>query len=227
MEKRKRVLKTFLATIAIMLGIAFISSPANAVVSYDLDIEFSGADSPEGTPPWLRATFTDDNAGTVTLVMSDLNLTDAEWVSGWYFNLDPNLTTTDLTIVNSGGVAATTVAVNNHLVIAPFKADGGGYFDIRFDWGNGDFGVGDFSTYTITSACGACLHDTSFAFGSVGSNKGSFHTAAHVQSIGRDDQGSGWIGDSEGVIPEPSTYLLLGSGMLGLAYWRKRRNNRK
>lgn len=226
MKKQKRSIWALFISIAFVLGMLSISSPAHAIISYDLDYEFSGASSPEGTAPWLNATFTDDGLGTVTLVMSDLNLTDAEWVSGWYFNLDPLLTTSNLTIIHSAGVTATNVALNDHLIIPAFKADGDGYFDIRFDWGKGDFGVLDSSTYTITSTCGLCLDESSFAFGSVGGSKGAFHTAAHVQSIGLDDKDSGWIGDSDTVIPEPSTYLLLGSGMLGLAFWRKRRKNR-
>jgi hypothetical protein len=71
----------------------------------------------------------------------------------------------------------------------------------------------------------------SFNFGSVGGDKGSFGAAAHVQGIDNPNfpnSNSGWIGDPEGaiqngVIPEPGTLLLIGTGLIGLAgYGRKK-----
>ncbi|MBE9531694.1 MAG: PEP-CTERM sorting domain-containing protein [Proteobacteria bacterium] len=229
MEKKKRSFLAMFASIAIVLGLVFMASSAQAT-SFDLDTEFSGAQEPEGAGPWLNASFVDDGAGTVTLTMSDLNLTDNEFVGSWYFNVDTSVLPSDLQITHVGGVqgSVATTDLNNDSDStnnnAQFKADGDGFFDIRFDWANGEFGAGDTSVYEIS--CGSCmLTASSFDFMSEpGGNNGTYNTAAHVQGIGINDQDSGWIGNT--VIPEPSTYLLLGSGMLGLAFWRKRRSNR-
>ena len=91
--------------ILIIVGVGTIlaaTSVQAASFTFPLDIQFSdtGTD-PRGPTPWLTATFEDidPQEGTgnpqVRLTMSALNLTDDEFVSGWYFNIDPNFNITN------------------------------------------------------------------------------------------------------------------------------------
>src|SRR5688500_8097342 len=74
------------------LAAAFLAAPSHAaVVTYNLDVEFSGATAPSGPAPWATASFDDSYGGpnTVRLTMTTGGLTGSEFLSGWYFNLDP------------------------------------------------------------------------------------------------------------------------------------------
>ena len=55
-----------------------------------------------------------------------------------------------------------------------------------------------------------------------GGEQGTFHVAAHVQGIGTEGGGSGWIGDT----PEPGSLGLLAAGFLGLGIFGWRRSRR-
>ncbi|MBW2164222.1 MAG: PEP-CTERM sorting domain-containing protein [Deltaproteobacteria bacterium] len=55
---------------------------------------------------------------------------------------------------------------------------------------------------------------------------GIYHSAAHIRSIGIGDEDSGWIGDTQSV-PEPSTILLVGTGLLGMIAFGRKRLNKK
>jgi hypothetical protein len=206
------------------LGAAYLAPSATAgMLTIELDEEFSGASEPAGTAPWLTAEFNDGGGmGSVTLTLTS-HLTDVEFVSGWYFNLDPDpdLDPDDLAFAHVSGPAASSIDTGSD----GFKADGDGFFDFVFNWSNGAFGAGDETVYTISGI--ASLTALSFDFGSVGGNNGSFWSAAHVQGIGDDGQDSGWIGGQGtdggggGIIPEPSSMTLCAFAMLSLAGYRR------
>ena len=110
---------------------SFVSISQSTVLSFDLDFEFSGATAPCGSTPWLNATFDDHgSSGVVDLTLTALNLVDDEFVSGWYFNMDPEqswslpFTSFLLTDTNTGAVPTISFGEDS------FKADGDGYFDI-------------------------------------------------------------------------------------------------
>jgi len=195
----------------ILAAFSFPPTSQAAIVAYDLCIEFSGATPPAGPSPWLRATFDDgDITGNVTLTMEDLNLTDTEFVSEWYFNLDPVLNLTNLTIdfydVQSGTVSTGTDS---------FKADGDGLYDILFSFPtSGDrFGDGESSTWTFTLDG---LTANSFDFLSLpDGGHGPYPTAAHVQGIAGGY--SGWI-----TTPIPGAVWLFGAGLFGLIGMRRK-----
>ena len=217
---KRKISIIFLLAAALFLCTAL---PAQAtIITFDLDYEFSGATPPESlTTPWLTATFDDGGtAGSVTLTMQAINLTDAEHVKQWLFNFDPDLKLDSLKISRTSGQMA---AVYKNPGNNDYKADGGGYFDIKFDWqepGTDIFGVGAISVYDIS------LHGitaNSFNYSSVPSGgNGTYWSAAHIGGIGigSTDGDSGWIGAP---VPEPSTMLLLGFGLICIAGFSRKK----
>lgn len=202
-------------------------------IQYALGHEFSGAQNPGGEPPWLTAILEDIGDNKVELVLSGAGLIGREFVSKWFFNFDvEGMLATGLTFEHRDGIEATSIATTADDKASGFKADGDGYFDIRFEFGQNQFVQNSTSTYHITySGSGVALQAAHFnsasQYGIPGN--GNYYTAAHVQGIGVNGEGSGWVGDSDGgggggggEIPEPGTLLLIGSGLVGFAVLRKK-----
>jgi len=216
-------MKKFLLLGTLVAALIAFALPAEAtLISWDFNYEFSGASEPEGAPPWLNATFDDeDSAGSVLLTMAAANLTDAEHVKARYFNIDPEFTDTltFTTIASIGAFTLSTISTGQDA----FKADGDGLYDIKFAFDEGDrFGLGDSLTLRIT---GTSLLAGSFDFLSTeDGGAGTWLSAAHIGGIGEDDGDSGWIAPGDGGmrIPEAATLLLLGSGLISLVGFRKR-----
>ncbi len=202
MKKPQRFLLTIVAAGIIAMLMVPLQSQA-ATITFVLDVEFSGADEPEGPAPWLTATFEDVGVDMVEVTMDSSGLTDAEFVSQWLFNSD---TAIDSITYVSGQVADSTTYSAD-----AFKADGAGFFDLQFDYPQtGDrFGAGETSVYKLT---GTGLDVSDFNTLSTPSSKGVFYSAAHIQGIGPNGEGSGWIG----AVPIPGAALLFGSGLIGL-----------
>ncbi len=189
------------------------------MLTYALTYEFSGATPPEGPTPWLKATFDDGgSAGSVDLTLKTPNLTDAEFVFQWLFNLDPALDPNLLVFsapVKTGMFTDPTINTG----VNAFLANGDGMFDIQVRFDNTDgavkrFGVGDAVEYTITGI--PTLTAYSFDYLSdMDGGQGTYPTAAHVGGIGPSNSDSGWIS-----VPEPGALTLLLAGSLAL---RRRR----
>lgn len=219
---------------AALLSLAVASQGWTASIIFELNDAYTSP-APSGTPPWLRATFTDTPSG-VDLYLENLLEGTSEFVgsngvNGWLFNFNPNKTISSLVFTFQSG-ANTADAINKG---SDIKNAGGspGYFDIQFEWNSGDrFKKDQTAKYLITSTISTELlvaSDFNFL-----DTAGFYHSVAHVQGIGTNDDSS-WIGDKEGngggggggnVIPEPGTFLLLGSGLVGLALYGRRKLGR-
>lgn len=210
-------MRTLISMAAMTLILAFSNYRADAaVLSFDYSFEYTGAQTPTGPAPWLRATFDDEGtAGSVNFTLQALNLTGGEFVSRAFFNLDPALNANDLVFTPSAGTTGTfnlpAIQTGSDSVIA----GGGARFDIQFSFAMGPpqdrFGAGDSVSYAITGI--PTLTANSFDFLSVGGGQGSLPTSAHVQGISGD--GSGWV-----TIPEPAALGLL--AIAGVALLRRR-----
>ena len=108
-------------------------------------------------------------------------MTGNEFIDEWLFNLNPLKNPTQLAITHVSDIGAdsvTTVADNSNQI----PADGGGYYDIRFDFPSPQanrFGAGDTSVYDL-SLTGLLESDFNFLAAPHGGN-GVFHTAAHCR----------------------------------------------
>ena len=200
-------------------------------IQFDFNHEFSSGTPPAGTAPWLRAIFTDVGVDTVSLKISAVNLSPTEFVSGWYFNLDPLMNANNLVFggpaVNSGAVTSPGIQTGKD----KFKADGDGKYDILFSFATSGgaterFTAGDSITFTLSGILGLTADDFNFLSAPAGGH-GPFISAAHVQGIGGGL--SGWVDpiliippdDTDKVPDGGSTIVLLGVGMLLLGCGRR------
>lgn len=215
-------------------GLAVIAAPANATIAtFNLTTEISGATPPAGAGPnpWVQLKIDDGNsAGTIDVEIVALNLVGTEFISGFYMNFDkPGLLPSGLSIAPAGGVVPSTipVATDDTNANAQFKADGDGFFDIRFDYNNGAFTAGLSSLFTITGA--GITTDDFVAPSAPGGGNGEWFAAAHVQGIGATGNDSGWIAagppevDPNIEIPEPASLGIIGMGMMAMGFVALRR----
>ena len=213
-----------LGTVAAFM-LAFATT-ASADWSVDLVTEFSGATPPVGSAPWLRASFADgtgSDTGDVFMHLESLNLTADEYISEWYFNFDDGMDLANLDVAFESGNAvndwqARTFSEND------LKADGDGKYDFALGWNNPSTGPNYFDaagdvTFRLSSTTEPLSADDFLFLSFPDGGHGPFVTAAHVQSIGVDNNDSGWV---TGIVPIPGAGVL-GVVGLGLVGWVRRR----
>jgi hypothetical protein len=214
----------------LVLGLLVVSGAfADAIVV--ADFEFSGATPPAGPSPWITANFKDLVGGGVELTVANTGLVGSEYVSGFYFNLDPALLATSY---HPSATGTGTQSLFNSISSGTdaYKADGDGHFDFLIDFPNGNddrFTAGETFVVKVGVGDGSITSDD-FLFPSVNGpvGKNGFLIAAHVQSIGTSG-GSGWVTgglqpDPRIVeAPEPSSIALLGTVLVGACYYMRKR----
>ncbi|HWD90876.1 MAG TPA: hypothetical protein VG938_00875 [Verrucomicrobiae bacterium] len=222
MKSKLRILSGMAAVMA--AGVLPLTA---STVTYDFG-QASGGAAPGGTPPWLQAVFSDNglSANTVQLTLTAKNLVGNEFVSGWYFNLNPTMDPTALSFSLSGSNPSIQTGAN------AFKAGPDGKYDLVLGFSTvagSQFGNGDSLTMTI-SGIGLTANDFDY-LSTAAAGCSPYASAAHIESIDQGDL-SGWINptattfspaDDRGpAVPDGSeTILLLGASLLGLECVRR------
>jgi hypothetical protein len=234
-----------LRNLVLATGLVILSAPLAqaSTLTFDFATTYSNTTLPGGPAPWLTATFNDATASAgndVRLTLTAGGLTGSEFISNVYFNLNPAINPFDVqsTLISQPVNTVEAIAIGPNF----FSAGPDGSYDIRIAFNtaeccrlnDNETVVLDFNLTTGT------LSANSFNFpSSPGGTSGPFFAAAHLQGI-VGGAGSTWIADSDGgagdcpgcvpigtanggVIPEPTSMLLLGSG-LAMAARRFRRS---
>lgn len=203
-----------------------------------LTFEFSEVltgDTPNGTPPWLKATFEDATAkvGTedtrgVLLTLTAPGLVDTDnFVSAWAFNNQlPTLAGLQYKVQQLNGM---TKLKSFSSGTDFYEAGAGARYDLAivFLTSNAGSGAARFEGGELASL---------FLYGVEGLDAGSFYALsspsgkaylaeAHIQGIDGGPEGSSWVVPGGAPVPEPGTVMLLGAGFLGLLIYSKRRRN--
>lgn len=196
------------------------------VARADLTFTLGGADFSGGTDN-IGGTITvlihDVSAGVVQLIITN-NLADA----GGFLS-DLFLNTTAAPLANPAGSCIACTAINNtpptfNFGSNAFQADGDGLYDIALNFNTAAANrltPGESITLQLNSTSGAAFNAASFNTLSApgpGGGAGPFLVAAHIQGL--NNQGSDWITTTSSV-PEPSTMILMATGLVGLAVRRR------
>ena len=214
--------------LVLLFGLLLPIYASATVITYEYNVEFSGAVAPEGPTPWATVTFDDgDTAGSVMLTLETVNLLSGEHVKNLYFNIDDYSSWTSIgpysnAVLNRGENSQ--------------KADGvGGYFDFMFDFNNVLYQGDSFSTVIN----GTGITASSFAVSSYDNNGlYDYHVASHIGGVGQNNNNndSGWVtaggggtgpncggpGQPPCETPEPQSLMLIGLGLIGMYAARRR-----
>jgi len=231
-----KILKTIFLVVVFLFAFMLNQAKASTVI-LPLDFEISGADMPNGSTPWITATFIDVSPDNVELTMSASNLAGVEYINKWYFNSLVDTSGLTFTSVDISAISAPTITLGSNT----FQADGDGKFDIYFQFdtanGAGRFTSGETISYNIEGT--GITASTFNTQSSTGGGAGIYESAAQISGItvsapntdcnptvdpsGYPDCGSGWVANTT-VVPEPvsSTLFIVGGATLGFRRLRKR-----
>ena len=215
----------------VALSVAGVLPASASTLTYNFG-QVSGGTAPAGSPPWLQAVFTDNGlpANTINLTLSAGNLSGGDFVTCWYFNVNPALNPTGLSFTvssSSGSFAGPSIQTGAN----GFKAGPDGKFDLLFGFtSTGDnstrFTSGDSLTLTISGISGLTVNDFSALSTCAGGN-GAYPSAARIVS-----DSPGWVnqdstlrqnGDRTPAVPDgATTSVLLGVSLVAIEGLRRK-----
>jgi hypothetical protein len=204
---------------ACVLAAAGQASYANTLV-YNLDRYFNGNPA---VPAPITATFQDIAGGGVRLYIHANASLAGESIKGMGFNLDPAMDPTSLVFATPPSPPfATSISTGTNA----YKADGDGFFDIRFIFRPNAFVSPLTGVYKITGIPG--LNVSSFLHLSAPSSPpayGPFYVAGNTST-----GGSSWLTVTgtptvtiAAPIPEPEIYAMMLAGLALMGFVARRR----
>lgn len=230
-----KVLLNIVAGGVVAAGFLLSTNTNASGILYQFDTPFPSDPNPDGSSPWINASFQDVSGG-VLLTVSNVGLTSSEFLQGngsganggIFFNLNPNDDPNSLTFTLESQSAnfGTSISTGENA----FKADGDGKYDIVFDFSSHLFAGGASFSYLISGVSG--LNSSDFAYMSApAGGSGPFYAAAHVMGLSPNGSNSTWIEPGSGPMqltpaPEPSSIALIAAsfGIWGaVRQWHKRK----
>lgn len=160
-------------------------------------------------------------AGGVRITVTNNLVDPGAFLSSLYLN------TSVAPLAGAAGTCVTCTATNGQTMTFnfgsnAFQADGDGIYDILIDFSTSAANrltPGEAIVFDLTSTTLGFTSDSFLVFSVPGGGNGPFRIAAHIQSLPNGQ--SDFI--TEGEVPEPTSLLLLGSGIATLAAGLRKR----
>jgi hypothetical protein len=219
---------TGLAAAFLVFGLSHAASAAELTTTLNFSFGNGSCGGGTGTSTSCSVTVHIDDQGspgTVVMTIDASGLPTGTSLTQLDFNTDAYTSLSGAYISTSGDGVGNTFLINDQ---DGNKADGDGFFDHMLDFpppGSNRFDGGEVVVILLT---GAGITANSFNDNSIGGvpGQGNYCMAAHIQETGTTQQDSDWLGAAQCEpedMPEPSSLLLFGTGLLVLGAVTRRR----